>query len=165
MFTAIMITIATHLSPLAWRPLSMTGPTSAACLLNTAEKLLSLAPQPNTIDKFWLVTTCATRILGAAFFKHKYLMNPTVTPEDRVIAAAGALARALDNQMPPHMCKSTIQALSNLQDVFQQAAINYNADPTTHAIQTAPPRVSPDARPKPASPATHPRVGTIKPSP
>ncbi len=88
-----------------------------------------------------------------------------VTPEARVISAAGALARALDNQMPPHMCKSIIQALSGLQDVFQQAAINYNVDPTTHVIQAAPPRVPPDACPKLASPAKPPRVGTIKPSP
>jgi hypothetical protein len=115
--------------------------------------------------KFWPVTTQATRILGAAFFKHKYLANPIITPKNRVIAAVGALAQALDNQMPPHMHKSTIQALSNLQDVFQQAAINYNADPATHVIQAAPPMVPPDARPKPASPATPPRVGTIKPSP
>jgi hypothetical protein len=42
--------------------------------------------------KFWLVTMCATRILGAVFFKHKYLTNPAVTLEDRVITAAGALA-------------------------------------------------------------------------
>ncbi len=88
-----------------------------------------------------------------------------VTPEDRDIAAAGVLARAQDNQMPPHMCESTIQALSHLKDVFQQAVINYNTDPATHVIQAAPPRVPLDARPKPASPATPPRVGTIKPSP
>jgi hypothetical protein len=31
--------------------------------------------------KFWLVTPRATRISGAAFFKHKYLTNPVVTPE------------------------------------------------------------------------------------
>ena len=61
--------------------------------------------------KFWPVTTHATCILGAAFFKHKYLTNLAVTAEDRVIEAAGALARALDNQMPPQMHKSTIQAL------------------------------------------------------
>jgi hypothetical protein len=66
----------------------------------------------------------ATCILGAAFFKHKYLINPMVTPEDRVIVSAGVLTQALDNQMPPHIHKSTIQALSNLQDLFQQAAIN-----------------------------------------
>jgi hypothetical protein len=88
-----------------------------------------------------------------------------VTPEDRVNAPAGALAQALDNQMPPHMRESTIQALSDLQDVFQQAAIKYNVDLATHVIQAACPRVPPDARPKPASPTTHPRVGTIKPSP
>jgi hypothetical protein len=58
--------------------------------------------------KFWSVTTHATCILGAAFFKHKYLTNPAVTPEDRVIKAAGVLTQALSNQMPPHMCKSTI---------------------------------------------------------
>jgi hypothetical protein len=115
--------------------------------------------------KFWSITTRATRISGAAFFKHNYLTNPMVTPQDRVIAAAGALARALDNQMPPHLRESTIQALSDLQDVFQQAAINYNTDPATHVIQAAPLRVPPDAPPKPASPATPPRVGIIKPSP
>jgi hypothetical protein len=47
--------------------------------------------------KSWLVTMRATRISGAAFFKHKYLTNPTVTPEDRVIETAGALPQALDN--------------------------------------------------------------------
>jgi hypothetical protein len=41
--------------------------------------------------KFWSVLTCVTQILSAAFFKHKYLTNPAVTPEDRVIEAAGAL--------------------------------------------------------------------------
>ncbi len=106
----------------------------------------------------------ATHISGAAFFKHKYLINPAVAPEHRVIKAAGTLAQALDNQMPPHMRKSTIQALSNLQDVFQQAAINYNLDPATHVTPAAPPRVPPNALPETASPATSPRVGTIAPS-
>jgi hypothetical protein len=115
--------------------------------------------------KFWLVTMRMTHILGAAFFKHKYLTNPVVTPEDRVIKAAGVLAQALDNGMPPHMRKSTIQALSNLQDVLQQAAINYNADYATHVIPAAPPRVPLDTLPKPGSPATSPRVGPIEPSP
>jgi hypothetical protein len=104
--------------------------------------------------KFWSITTRATHISGGAFFKHKYLTNPMVTPEDRVIAAAGELAQALDNQMPPHMHESTIQALSDLKDVFQKAIIYYNADPATHVIPAAPPRVPLDARPEPASPAT-----------
>jgi hypothetical protein len=67
--------------------------------------------------------------------------------------------------MPPHMHESTIQALSDLQDVFQQAAINYNSDPATHVTPAAPPRVPPTTLPKSASPATSPRVGTIPPSP
>ncbi len=39
-----------HLFPLAWRHWSMTNPTNAAPMLNTAPKLLSWARQPNTID-------------------------------------------------------------------------------------------------------------------
>ncbi len=111
-----------------------------------------------------MVTTCTSHISGAAFFKHKYLTNSMVTLEDRDIAAAGALTRALDNQIPPHMQEFTIQALSNLQHVFQQATINYNVDPIARVIQAAPTRVPLDALSKPASPATPPRVGTIKPS-
>ncbi len=88
-----------------------------------------------------------------------------VTPEDRVIEAAGALTRAPDNQMPPHMNKSMIQALSNVQDVFQQAAINYNADPATHVTPAAPPRVPLDTLPEPASPARSPRVHDIPNTP
>jgi hypothetical protein len=101
-----------------------------------------------------------TRVLGAAFFKHKYLTNTVVTPEDRVIKT-GVLNRALDNQMPPHMHESSIQALSDLQDVFQKAAINYNMDPATHVTPAAPPRVPLDTLPEPASPATSPRVHDI----
>jgi hypothetical protein len=67
--------------------------------------------------------------------------------------------------MPPHMCESTIQALSDLQDVFQQAAINYNADPTTHVTPAAPPRVPLDTLPESASPVTSPRVHAIPTTP
>jgi hypothetical protein len=42
--------------------------------------------------KFWSTATQATRILGATFFKHKYLTNPSVTPEDLVIVMAKNLA-------------------------------------------------------------------------
>jgi hypothetical protein len=103
--------------------------------------------------------------LGRSFFKHKYLTNPVVSPEDRVIEAAGALAQALDNQMPSHMPKSTIQALSDLQDVFQHAAINNNVDPTTHVTPAAPPRVPQNTLPEPATPATSPRVHDIPNTP
>ena len=106
--------------------------------------------------KFWTTATRATRTSGAAFFKHKYITNPTITPEDRVIAAAGALAHALHNRMPPHMQAPTIQVLQDLQNVFQQAAINYNSDPLTHVIPDDDPRVPVDINPS-LSPATPPR--------
>ncbi len=89
----------------------------------------------------------ATRISGAVFFKHKYITNPTVTPKERVIVAAGALAQALDNQIPPHMQAPTIQALSDLQQIFQQSATRYNMDPTMHVIPNDPPRVPVDTNP------------------
>ncbi len=59
--------------------------------------ILGISTEHYQCWKFWLVTMRATRISGATFFKHKYLTNPAVTPEDRVIEAAGALAQALNN--------------------------------------------------------------------
>jgi hypothetical protein len=64
--------------------------------------------------KFWPTASRATRISGAAFFKHKYLTNPSVTPEDLVIAAAENLTQALETSIPQHLCASTIQALKDL---------------------------------------------------
>jgi hypothetical protein len=42
--------------------------------------------------KFWSTATQATQISCAAFFKHKYLTNQLVTPENLVIAVAENLA-------------------------------------------------------------------------
>jgi hypothetical protein len=57
------------------------------------------------------MATQATRISGAAFFKHKYLTNLSVTPEDLVIAATENLTQALETSIPQHLRVSTIQAL------------------------------------------------------
>ena len=45
--------------------------------------------------KFWTPTTCATCISEAAFFKHKYLTKPSITPEDQKIVAAACLTDTL----------------------------------------------------------------------
>ena len=37
---------------------------------------------------------------GAIWFKHKYLTNPTVTPEDQIVAAIGGLAKMLNAKVP-----------------------------------------------------------------
>jgi hypothetical protein len=50
-----------------------------------------------------------TQISGAAFFKHKYLTNLPVTPEDLVITAADNLTQVLKTSIPQHLQVSTIQ--------------------------------------------------------
>jgi hypothetical protein len=75
--------------------------------------VLGTSVEHNRCWKFWLSATRATRISGAAFFKHNYIANPAVSPEDRVIAAAGVLSNA-------HLHASIdIQVLGDLQEVFQ----------------------------------------------
>jgi hypothetical protein len=64
---------------------------------------------------------------GRAFFKHKYLTNPSVTPEDQVIAAAACLTNALQGINQPQLNTSTLQALGGLRDVFYKAANATNA--------------------------------------
>ena len=56
------------------------------------------------------------------FFKHKYTINPSMTPTDAVIAAADKMAETLLTCMHPNMTKTTIQALKRLKDIFQEAA-------------------------------------------
>jgi hypothetical protein len=60
--------------------------------------------------KFWSMATWATQILGATFFKHKYLSNLMPTPEDLVIAMGANLARALETTIPQQLGVSAIQA-------------------------------------------------------
>jgi hypothetical protein len=87
--------------------------------------------------KFWSTATRATQISGAAFFKHKYLINPLVTPEDLVVAAAENLTQA-EISIPQHLHVSTIQALKDLSEVFTDASHKYSSNPTIH-IPNAPP--------------------------
>ncbi len=86
--------------------------------------------------KFWTPTTRATRISGTAFFKHKYLTNPSVMPEDQVIAAAAHLMDTLQGIKSPHLHTSTLKLLGDLQDIFHEAAKSTQAqsqyNPCTH---------------------------------
>jgi hypothetical protein len=70
--------------------------------------------------------------LGCHVFKHKYLTNPSVTPEDLVIAAAGNLSQALETSIFQHLQVFTIQALKDLSEVFTDAAHKYSDDPAIH---------------------------------
>jgi hypothetical protein len=103
--------------------------------------------------KFWSTATQATQISGAVFFKHKYLTNPSVTPEDLVIAAAENLTQALKTSIPQPLQVSTIQVLKDLSEVFTDASHKYSSNPTIHIPNASPlhphweltecPRVSP----------------------
>jgi hypothetical protein len=54
-------------------------------------------------QKVWTKDTHAMVVSGAVWFKHKYLTNPSVTPEDQIIAAIGKLAKTLTTGMPPQL--------------------------------------------------------------
>ena len=72
--------------------------------------------------QFWNPSTCATRISGAAFFKHKYLTNPTITAEDQVIVPVAYLTDTLQGIRSPILFTSTLQALGNCHNVIHKAA-------------------------------------------
>jgi hypothetical protein len=63
--------------------------------------------------------THGTHILGAVWFKHKYLTNLSVTPEDQIIAATGGLAKTLRTNIPPQLHEDTVDKLRKLQDILQ----------------------------------------------
>ncbi len=114
--------------------------------------------------KFWIPTTRATRISGGAFFKHKYLTNPSVMPEDQVIAAAACLTDTLEGIKSPQLHTSTLQALGDLCNVFYEAANATNAplfaaDTSPRQVAPLPPRDSPpvfEARNRILSPSQSP---------
>ena len=59
----------------------------------------------------WIICmkdTKATRISATVFQKHKYITNPEITPEDRVIAAAGNLADELKGHTIPHISETIL---------------------------------------------------------
>jgi hypothetical protein len=100
--------------------------------------VLGTSTEHNWCWKFCSTATRATQISGATFFKHKYLTNQLVTPEDLVIATAENLTQALKTSIPQHLQVSTMQALKDLSEVFTDASHKYSSNPTIH-IPNAPP--------------------------
>jgi hypothetical protein len=91
--------------------------------------------------KFCTPTTHATCISGTVFFKHKYITDPSIMPEDQVIAAAARLTDTLQGIKSPQLHTSTLQALGDLHDVFFEAA-NATKAPL-FAANTSPRQVAP----------------------
>ena len=63
----------------------------------------------------------AERVSETVFFKHKYLTNPTVTHDDRVVQAAKELYSAL-NKKNHGMEKATMESLRELSKMYLNIA-------------------------------------------
>jgi hypothetical protein len=84
--------------------------------------------------KFWTVSTRATRVSGTAFFKHKYLTNPSVTPKDQIIVVAARLTNAIQRTITAIMRTSTLKSLGDLQSIFHDTAKGYNTHQSEAAV-------------------------------
>ena len=63
------------------------------------------------IWEMWMKDTRATRIPATIFHKHKYITNPSVTPEDHVMATSSKLAAELKVSMATHLRKTDLHQL------------------------------------------------------
>ncbi len=82
--------------------------------------------------------TQATQVSGAVWFKHKYLTNPSVTPEDQIVAAIGGLAKTLTTGVPPQLCNDTVDKLCKLQKILEPRTDRNDEGEVTAPMQQAP---------------------------
>jgi hypothetical protein len=110
--------------------------------------------------KVWIKDTHAMRVSGAVWFKHKYLTNPSITPEDQIVAAIGGLAKTLTTGVPTQLRNNTVDKLCKLQEILEPRTDGNNERKITAPRQQAPmPRQSPRlAKSNNHDPAALPRV-------
>ena len=84
-----------------------------------------------------------TRVSATVFHKHKYITNPSITPPDRVIAAAKALADEIKDRMPHHLSATSLDHLERLNAILKQRMPQIDAPPTTFPIPQSPPATPP----------------------
>ena len=70
--------------------------------------------------KIWMTKSKATRVSGKVFHKHKYLTNPGVTPEDRVIAEMGNLSQDLGGKKTNHLSETALDQLTSLGKILKK---------------------------------------------
>ena len=79
----------------------------------------------------------ATRISNTAFFKHKYLTNPTISPADTILSAASDMAAQLRGHHTCHLGSDQLRDLNNLHTIFTNTTATNAADtPTPRNTQT-----------------------------
>ena len=87
----------------------------------------------------WIKDTRSTRISATVFHKHKYIVIPSVTPEDRVMATAVKLAADLKGHMATHLSETSLHQLELLGTILKQG--------WDHAKNPARPPIIPNKRP------------------
>ena len=119
--------------------------------------------------------TKAVQISDTHEYRHHYLTQPTLTPEDCVLHGLQTLTCALEDA-PSQMCKEQLRAISTLQDLFDQWNRKFPTYPRQNKAPRAPPKKPPKKgktkqtikignRPPtqlPPSPAQAPRVQVMK---
>ena len=70
--------------------------------------------------KVWIKKTRAERDTDTVFFKHKYLTNPKITPEDKVVAAAQILTQTIKGNVTGESVE--MEALEKVAESFETIA-------------------------------------------
>ena len=68
----------------------------------------------------WIKKTRPERVTDTVFFKHKYLTNPEVTPEDKVVATAQILTQAMKVNLTGE--SKEMEALEKVAEMFETVA-------------------------------------------
>ena len=85
--------------------------------------------------------TRATQISSTVFYKQKYITNPYITPEDRVIAAARNLVDNLKGCMTPHFSETILKQLERIGTILKHEQ--------TQTVQPKTLRITPNLPPPP----------------
>ncbi len=79
-----------------------------------------------------------TLVSGVVWFKHKHLTNPSVTPEDQIVAAIGGLAKTLTTGVPPQLHNDMVDKLCKLWEILEPRMDGNNERKVTAPTQQAP---------------------------
>ena len=67
----------------------------------------------------WMKDTRATGTSATVFHNHKYITNPYITPEGRVISAAGKLEDTLKGRISPHLSETKLKQLERIRTILK----------------------------------------------
>ena len=85
----------------------------------------------------WMKVTRSTRVSATVFHKRKHLTPPTVTPADRVLAAAQKLSEEIKGRMLQHLSTTTLDHLERLSNILKQRMPQVD-DNVTHVTPPTP---------------------------